>query len=102
MHHAPVIGRSDDNSQRSLISGTFFVRWFDGIVLRNTPAADPSEMPDDVSERRASRRPWRYLEPWYLAYSILGLMQGFHLAARILDFPGSVPGDVGLFLAWGE
>ena len=28
--------------------------------------------------------------------------QGFHLAARILDYPGGVPGDVGLFLAWGE
>jgi CBS domain-containing protein len=27
--------------------------------------------------------------------------QGFHLAARIVDFPGGVPGDVGLFLVWG-
>ena len=27
--------------------------------------------------------------------------QGFHLAARVLDFPGGVPGDVGLFLSWG-
>jgi hypothetical protein len=27
---------------------------------------------------------------------------GFHLAARILDYPGGMPGDVGLFLAWGE
>ena len=27
--------------------------------------------------------------------------QGFHLAARILDFPGGIPGDVGLFLVWG-
>ncbi|MDA0952672.1 MAG: CBS domain-containing protein [Proteobacteria bacterium] len=27
--------------------------------------------------------------------------QGFHLAARILDFPGGLPGDVGLFLIWG-
>ena len=26
--------------------------------------------------------------------------QGFHLAARILDFPGGLPGDVGLFLMW--
>lgn len=26
---------------------------------------------------------------------------GFHLAARVLDFPGGVPGDVGLFLIWG-
>ena len=27
--------------------------------------------------------------------------QGFHLAARVLDFPGGMPGDVGLFLGWG-
>jgi hypothetical protein len=27
---------------------------------------------------------------------------GFHLAARVLDFPGGKPGDVGLFLFWGE
>ena len=28
--------------------------------------------------------------------------RGFHLAARLLDFPGGQPGDVGLFLFWGE
>ena len=28
--------------------------------------------------------------------------RGFHLTARVLDFPGGVPGDVGLFLVWGE
>lgn len=27
---------------------------------------------------------------------------GFHLAARVLDFPGGKPGDVGLFLVWGK
>jgi len=27
---------------------------------------------------------------------------GFHLAARVLDFPSGFPGDIGLFLAWGE
>lgn len=27
---------------------------------------------------------------------------GFHLSARILDFPGGFPGDVGLFLVWGD
>ena len=27
--------------------------------------------------------------------------QGFHLAAQILDFPGGMPGDIGLFLIWG-
>ena len=28
--------------------------------------------------------------------------RGFHLAARVLDFPSGKPGDVGLFLLWGE
>src|SRR5271154_6595547 len=28
--------------------------------------------------------------------------RGFHLAARVLDSPGGNPGDVGLFLFWGE
>ncbi len=27
---------------------------------------------------------------------------GFRLAARVLDYPGGMPGDVGLFLSWGE
>jgi len=27
--------------------------------------------------------------------------QGFHLAARVLEFPDGVPGDIGLFLIWG-
>jgi CBS domain-containing protein len=28
--------------------------------------------------------------------------RGFHLAARVLDFPHGMPGDIGLFLLWGE
>jgi hypothetical protein len=27
--------------------------------------------------------------------------RGFRLAARVLDFPGGMPGDIGLFLIWG-
>ncbi len=27
---------------------------------------------------------------------------GFRLAARVLDYPGGMPGDIGLFLVWGE
>jgi hypothetical protein len=27
---------------------------------------------------------------------------GFHLTARVLDFPDDKPGDIGVFLAWGE
>jgi CBS domain-containing protein len=27
---------------------------------------------------------------------------GFHLAARVIDFPDGKPGDIGLFLVWGE
>jgi CBS-domain-containing membrane protein len=28
--------------------------------------------------------------------------RGFHLTARVLDFPGGKPGDIGLFLLWGQ
>jgi CBS domain-containing protein len=28
--------------------------------------------------------------------------RGFRLTARVLDFPGGKPGDVGLFLVWGQ
>ena len=28
--------------------------------------------------------------------------RGFHLAARVIEFPDGVPGDIGLYLAWGE
>ena len=28
--------------------------------------------------------------------------RGFHLAARVVDFPDGLPGDIGLFLVWGE
>jgi CBS domain-containing protein len=28
--------------------------------------------------------------------------QGFHIAARVVDFPGGMPGDIGLFLLWRE
>ena len=27
---------------------------------------------------------------------------GFALTARVMDFPGGIPGDIGLFLGWGE
>jgi CBS domain protein len=27
---------------------------------------------------------------------------GFHLTARVLDFPGGMPGDIGLFLVWAN
>jgi len=28
--------------------------------------------------------------------------QGFHLQARVLEFPDGFPGDAGLFLVWGR
>ncbi len=28
--------------------------------------------------------------------------RGFHLSARVVDFPYGIPGDIGLFLVWGE
>jgi hypothetical protein len=27
---------------------------------------------------------------------------GFRMVARVLDFPGGIPGDIGLFLVWGQ
>jgi len=27
--------------------------------------------------------------------------RGFHLTARVIDYPGGMPGDVGLYLVWG-
>ena len=27
---------------------------------------------------------------------------GFHLSASVLEFPGGMPGDIGLFLGWGQ
>ena len=28
--------------------------------------------------------------------------RGFHLVARVIDFPDGIPGDIGLYLIWGE
>jgi hypothetical protein len=28
--------------------------------------------------------------------------RGFHIVARVVEFPDGVPGDIGLFLVWGE
>jgi len=28
--------------------------------------------------------------------------RGFRLSAGVLEYPGGMPGDIGLFLAWGE
>lgn len=38
----------------------------------------------------------------YRLWTRLGRSQGFHLRAVILDYPGGIPGDVGLFLDWSE
>lgn len=38
----------------------------------------------------------------YLRWELELKRHGFQLAARVLDFPGGVPGDIGLFLVWGE
>ena len=27
---------------------------------------------------------------------------GFRLSARVLEFPGGKPGDIGLYVVWGE
>ena len=28
--------------------------------------------------------------------------RGFHLSARVMDFPDGIPGDIGLYLVWGK
>lgn len=38
----------------------------------------------------------------YLLWERLGKPNGFHFRAAILDYPGGMPGDVGLFLDWTE
>jgi hypothetical protein len=38
----------------------------------------------------------------YLRWSHDLKPQGFHLAARVVDFPDGMPGDIGLFLVWAE
>jgi CBS domain-containing protein len=37
----------------------------------------------------------------YLRWSHDLKPHGFHLAARVMDFPDGMPGDIGLFLVWG-
>ena len=34
-------------------------------------------------------------------YEAVARPAGYHLKAQIINFPGGVPGDVGLFLSWG-
>jgi len=38
----------------------------------------------------------------YQVWNTTGREQGFGLKAMILDFPGGMPGDVGLIISWGE
>jgi CBS domain-containing protein len=37
----------------------------------------------------------------YLRWSHDLQPQGFHLSARVVDFPDGMPGDIGMFLVWG-
>jgi uncharacterized membrane protein len=61
-----------------------------GRAINNSPNPDwPDTLQGEAMELYAR---WRdQLKP-----------RGFHLAARVLDFPDGKPGDVGLFLFWGE
>jgi CBS domain-containing protein len=38
----------------------------------------------------------------YLRWSRDLKPRGFHLAARVVDLPDGIPGDIGLFLVWGQ
>jgi hypothetical protein len=59
-------------------------------AINNPPNADwPKTLQGEAMELYAR---WRdHLRPL-----------GFHLGAHVLDFPDGKPGDVGLFLLWGE
>jgi hypothetical protein len=37
---------------------------------------------------------------FYERYEKFGRPQGYHLKAMVINFPGGVPGDIGLFLNW--
>jgi hypothetical protein len=36
----------------------------------------------------------------YTLWERLGRANGYRMIARIVDYPGGIPGDVGLFLDW--
>jgi hypothetical protein len=60
----------------------------DTFMQQDVPRDDPR-----ARERFAAKRAYEFwqeeLEP-----------QGYKLSAQFMDFPGGVPGDVGLFLRW--
>jgi CBS domain-containing protein len=61
----------------------------DGGRKINVPEADwPSTLRGEASEL-------------YLRWEHELRPRGFGIAARLLDFPGGMPGDVGLYLTWG-
>lgn len=37
---------------------------------------------------------------FYERYEKFGRPQGYHLKAMVINFPGGIPGDIGLFLNW--
>lgn len=64
----------------------------DGGRAINSLAGDPSWPETLRGEARELYRRWeRDLEP-----------HGFRLTASVLDFPDGIPGDIGLFLRWGD
>jgi hypothetical protein len=63
-----------------------------GDARRAVNSADPSWPTTLRGEAAEIYHRWeRDLEP-----------HGFRLGARVLEFPGGMPGDIGLFLSWGQ
>jgi hypothetical protein len=54
--------------------------------------------PDPIGRRPCAAR----LPEIYLRWERDLKPNGFRLAAPILDFPDGIPGDIGLFLTWGQ
>ena len=89
--HAPAGARSRGLRRKELLLLRFpHDLCSDGGRAINAPEPDwPSTLRGEAAE--VYLRWQRELKP-----------QGFQLAARILDFPGGLIGDVGLFLVWGK
>ena len=66
----------------------------------------PSELCTDSGRAINSADPdWPYLlqgkaKEFYERYQTFAKPQGYKLKAMIINFPGGIPGDVGLFLSW--
>ncbi len=72
------------------------LRFPSGLCTDNARAINNPPNPDWSQTLRGEAA--AIYERWHVSLRPLG----FGLSAQMLDFPGGKPGDVGLFLFWGE